>query len=76
MRVDIIMPKMGMSMESGIVSEWLKNDGDAVTEGEIVANIETDKIVNTVSAPASGTLHIIAETDVDIPVAEVIAYVD
>ena len=76
MRTDVIMPKMGMSMESGIVSEWLAEDGDTVSAGQIIANIETDKIVNNIEAPVDGTLHILAETDEEIPVAQVIAYID
>ena len=55
MRVNILMPKFGMTMESGVVSEWLKNDGD-------IATIETDKIVNQAQAPANGILRITAET--------------
>ena len=76
MRTDVIMPKMGMTMETGVVSEWLKNEGDHVTEGETVANIETDKIANSVEAPATGTLHLVAELFDEIPVGEVIAYIE
>ena len=76
MRTDIIMPKMGMTMVSGIVSGWLKEDGDQVTEGELVATIETDKITNSVEAPATGTLHLVAELDDEISVGDVIAYID
>ena len=76
MRTDVIMPMMGMAMKSGVVTEWIKNEGDQVQEGEELCNIETDKIENVVKAPASGTLHIMAEIDVDIPVAGVIGYID
>ncbi len=76
MRIDVLMPKMGMTMESGIISEWLKNDGDTVITDEDIATIETDKIVNQVQAPASGILHITAETDEDIDVGEVIGYIE
>ena len=69
MRVNILMPKFGMTMESGVVSEWLKNDGDAVKADEDIATIETDKIVNQAQAPANGILRITAETFEDIQVA-------
>lgn len=76
MRVDILMPKFGMTMESGVVSEWLKNDGDTVKADENIATIETDKIVNQAQAPADGILHITAETFEDIDVGEVIGYIE
>lgn len=76
MRVDILMPKFGMTMESGVVSEWLKNDGDTVSADEDIATIETDKIVNQAQSPASGVLHITAETFEDINVGEVIGYIE
>ena len=76
MRVNILMPKFGMTMESGVVSEWLKNDGDAVKADEDIATIETDKIVNQAQAPANGILRITAETFEDLHVGEVIGYIE
>lgn len=76
MKVDILMPKMGMTMESGIISEWLKEEGDKVEADEDIATIETDKIVNQVQAPASGILHITAGIDEDIPVGVTIGYIE
>lgn len=76
MRVDVIMPKMGMTMTSGVVSQWLKEDGDVVELDEAIADIETDKIANQVQAPAAGTLHTVVELFDDVPVAEVIAYIE
>lgn len=53
----IEMPKFGLSMEEGTVATWFKNEGDSVTEGESIAEITTEKITNTVEAPASGVLR-------------------
>lgn len=50
------MPKLGMDMEEGIIGSWLKAEGDPVQKGEPLAEIETDKAVVTVEAPASGVL--------------------
>ena len=50
------MPKLGMDMEEGTILRWLKKEGDAVQEGEVVAEIETDKASMELEAPASGTL--------------------
>ena len=52
----IVMPKLGLTMTEGTVSKWLKNEGDAVKEGEPLFEVETDKLTNTIEATASGTL--------------------
>ena len=55
----IAMPKLGLSMTEGVISQWLKNEGDRVTKGEELVEIETDKITNVVEAPADGYLRLI-----------------
>ena len=40
MAVEIVMPKLGMVMSEGTVSKWTKNAGDAVSQGEVIAEIE------------------------------------
>jgi pyruvate dehydrogenase E2 component (dihydrolipoamide acetyltransferase) len=52
--VEVILPKWGLTMEEGTISEWRKQEGDAVAEDEIIADVETDKITNELPAPASG----------------------
>ncbi|MFN3982467.1 MAG: biotin/lipoyl-containing protein, partial [Caldilinea sp.] len=56
MAVEVILPKWGLTMEEGTVSEWRKQEGDAVAEDEIIADVETDKITNELPAPASGII--------------------
>ncbi len=56
MAVEVILPKWGLTMEEGTVSEWRKQEGDAVAADEIIADVETDKITNELPAPASGIL--------------------
>ena len=56
MATEVIMPVLGLTMESGTIVEWLKQEGDQVTEGEILFTVETDKSVMEVEAKASGTL--------------------
>jgi pyruvate dehydrogenase E2 component (dihydrolipoyllysine-residue acetyltransferase) len=53
---EVRMPKLGMSMKKGIVTRWLKNEGDPVGEGEDLLEIATDKVNAVVQAPASGVL--------------------
>lgn len=53
---DVLMPKMGYDMEEGKILRWLKQEGEAVTKGEAIAEIETDKIAIEIEAFASGVL--------------------
>lgn len=56
MAVEVILPKWGLTMEEGMVSEWRKQEGDVVAEDEIIADVETDKITNELPAPAAGII--------------------
>ena len=58
MATEILLPKLGFSMSEGELVEWLVADGGAVTEGEPLFSLESDKSTNEVEAPASGTLRI------------------
>lgn len=59
MGVAIKVPAVGESITEALVSEWFKNEGDLVAEGEPVCSLETDKVTVEVPAPASGTLAVI-----------------
>ena len=50
------MPKLGLTMERGTVTRWLKREGEPVRKGEAIVEIETDKIASEVESPADGTL--------------------
>ncbi len=56
MATELTMPMLGEVMEEGLVSSWKVTEGDTVEEGQIVLEIETDKAMAEVEAPASGTL--------------------
>lgn len=56
MAVDIVIPQAGESVTSGVLSRWLKNDGDYVKRDDAVLELETDKVTLEVVAPASGVL--------------------
>ena len=76
MATEVIMPVLGMTMESGIIVEWMKNEGDSVNEGEVLFNVETDKSVMEVEAKASGTLlKILHGPGDDVPIQQVIGYI-
>ncbi len=56
MAKEIVMPKLGNTVESVIIVEWKKNIGDSVAEGDVLCEVETDKATVDVEAEASGTL--------------------
>lgn len=76
MATDIIMPQMGFDMKEGTVVRWIKSEGDAVTKGEAVAEIETDKAVVEIESYDSGVLRkvYIAE-GTTVPVGDVIGII-
>ncbi|MEI6742827.1 biotin/lipoyl-binding protein [bacterium] len=61
MSTPISIPKLGVSMTEGTLVEWLVADGDAVTPGDVLYRIETDKVENEIEAPVAGTVHITGE---------------
>src|SRR5918998_3374919 len=73
---EVIMPKMGDAMEEGTLLKWLKSEGDEVSQGDAIAEIETDKVTLELEAEDSGTLaQLIADEGQDIPVGEAIAFI-
>jgi pyruvate dehydrogenase E2 component (dihydrolipoamide acetyltransferase) len=73
---EVIMPKMGDAMEEGTLVKWLKSEGDEVSVGDPIAEIETDKVTLELEAEDSGTLaQLIADEGQDIPVGEAIAFI-
>src|SRR5580693_5481921 len=56
MAISVEVPKLGNTVEECIIARWLKRQGDSVSEGDVVAEIETDKATFEVTAPADGTL--------------------
>jgi pyruvate/2-oxoglutarate dehydrogenase complex dihydrolipoamide acyltransferase (E2) component len=60
MSTPILLPKLGFSMNEGTLTEWLAEDGAAVAKGQPLYSLESEKSVNEIEAPASGTLKIIA----------------
>jgi pyruvate/2-oxoglutarate dehydrogenase complex dihydrolipoamide acyltransferase (E2) component len=62
MATEIILPKLGFSMNEGLLSEWLVADGGSVTAGAPLFALESDKSTQEVEAPVSGTLKILKQT--------------
>ena len=54
--VEVVMPVMGDSVSEGSILEWHKQEGDAISEDEVLVEISTDKVDAEVPAPVSGTV--------------------
>lgn len=76
MSQEIVMPQMGLSMDSGEIVEWVKQTGDKVKPGDILFVVESDKAAVEVEAVAEGILHIMhSEKSGPIPVGQAVGYI-
>jgi len=77
MSTEVLLPKIGFSMNEGVLTRWLVEDGAAVTEGQPLYELESEKSVQEVEAPASGRLRIaVAETGETYPVGTVLGHIE
>src|SRR5215213_8389399 len=77
MPTNIVVPELGESVVEARVAKWLKKQGDAVTAGEPLVELETEKIDLEVSADRAGVLGTIAHQEgADVKVGEVLAILD
>ena len=56
MRVEVLLPQWGMGMSEGTITTWLKKVGDTVTEDEPLAEVEAEKVEETLESPSAGTI--------------------
>ncbi len=76
MAKEVIMPKMGQTMEAGTIIEWYVKEGDTVKKGEPIFKFESDKAALEAEAPASGTvLKILHHPGETVPILEVVAVI-
>lgn len=54
---DVVIPKWGLTMDEAVLVEWYKSVGDSVSEGEAIAEIETDKANSDIESPATGVVR-------------------
>jgi len=75
--VEVILPKVDMDMETGVIAKWHVAPGDRVAEGDILFDMETGKAMMEVEAPASGVIREIALVDgAELPVGTRVALID
>ena len=77
MPIEVLMPALSPTMEKGNLAKWLKNEGDKVKSGDVIAEIETDKATMEVEAVDEGTLGkiLVAEGTADVAVNTPIAVI-
>jgi pyruvate/2-oxoglutarate dehydrogenase complex dihydrolipoamide acyltransferase (E2) component len=76
MAVEVLLPKIGFSMNEGTLAEWLVEDGARITEGQPLYTLEADKSANEIESPASGTLKILAAAGEVYTVGTVLAMIE
>src|SRR5918998_2493700 len=76
MATQVVMPKLSPTMEEGQISRWLKNEGDKVSMGEPLAEIDTDKATMEMQALGNGVLRkIIIQAGESAPLGQLIAVI-
>lgn len=72
----IIMPKLGLTMEEGVINKWLVKEGDQVEKGDALFEVATDKVNMEVESTANGVvLKIVAKEGETIPITQTVAYI-
>ena len=76
MATQVLMPKLGLTMTEGTIEEWKFNEGDAVSEGDVLFSVATDKLTNDIEAETSGTLlKILCQEGETMACKEIIAWI-
>lgn len=71
----IVMPKMGLTMTEGFLTNWRKSEGDTINAGDVIFDVETDKLTNSFEAKSSGTLRKILVDEGTVKVLEPVAII-
>ena len=75
MATRIVMPKLGMVMAEGTINNWMKSPGDPVQQGDVIAEIETEKINYDLEATESGFFHPVVEAGAIVAVDGLLGYI-
>jgi pyruvate dehydrogenase E2 component (dihydrolipoamide acetyltransferase) len=75
MATEVKLPRLGQGMESGVIVKWLKAEGDPVEKGDVLYELETEKVTQEVEAEASGVLLRIAVEEGEAQVGTTVAVI-
>lgn len=76
MSTEVLLPKLGFSMNDGMVTEWRVADGGPVTQGQLLYLLESEKSVQEIEAPVTGTLRIKAPVGETLLVGTLLAVIE
>jgi pyruvate dehydrogenase E2 component (dihydrolipoamide acetyltransferase) len=75
--IPVYMPKFGMTMTHGVITQWHKQEGERIEQGQPLLSVETEKVNVDVEAPTSGTIvELSFEVDEEVEVGTVVAYIE
>jgi len=74
--MDVIIPTVGESITSGLISTWHKKDGETVAAGDVLLTLETDKVSTEITAEKGGILRIKAAEGQEVKIGEVVAVIE
>ena len=76
MAVEVVIPALGLTVEKGTILRWMKKEGEGVTKGESIYEVEADKVTTEVESPASGVLKkILVPEGVEVPILTPVAVI-
>ena len=76
MAVEVVMPKFGLTMQEGTIQRWFKAEGERINKGEPLFEVETEKVLYDVEAPASGCVaKLLFAVEAVVPCAAVVAVI-
>lgn len=73
MAISVVIPKIGFAMQDATIAEWLVADGSAVSEGDPIFAMESEKSVQEVGSPATGKIRFIGKVGETYPVGTSVA---
>ena len=76
MSIEVTIPAVGESIESGVVSVWHKKSGEYVEAGEALLTLETDKVSTEITAEKAGVLETRVDEGQEVKIGEVVAVID
>ncbi|HEY0791143.1 MAG TPA: 2-oxoglutarate dehydrogenase complex dihydrolipoyllysine-residue succinyltransferase [Chthoniobacterales bacterium] len=76
MSTEIKIPSVGESITSGVLSAWLKQNGDVVKDGEPIFSLETDKISTEIPSPTAGKITIQVEAGTEVTIGQVVGVIE
>lgn len=76
MKVEVKIPSVGESIVSGILTRWVKKNGETVKEGETLFELETDKVNVEVPSPASGMIEVLVDEGIEVKIDQLVAYIE